>query len=525
MAAMSDVTPDSQPSNAPEWSVSELSGALKRTVEDAFGYVRVRGEISGYRGPVASGHAYFALKDEGAKIDAVIWKGNLGRLKQRPEEGMEVIAHGRLTTFPGKSSYQIIIDRLEPAGLGALMALLEERRRKFAAEGLFDETRKRALPFLPRVIGVVTSPTGAVIRDILHRVSDRFPRHVIVWPVRVQGDTSAAEIANAINGFDALPQGGRIPRPDVLIVARGGGSLEDLWSFNEEVVVRAAANCSIPLISAVGHETDWTLIDHVADRRAPTPTGAAEMAVPVKADLLANLHDLGARLTGHALRMIERRHQDLRNLGRALPTGETLLAMPRQKLDLAAGQLVHALTLNTRRHHQRYDALSRRLLAQSPSNRLDRSRDRFHAVADRLEASARIALARKREAFASRAAQLAPLLLSRRSEAGRERLITLANRLLQAAAARTATQRERLSRASVLLDAYSYQGVLQRGFALVRDGEGKPVRNVAAASAASSLDLQFADGHFLVGNGSAAPPPPKPPKPKPPSRQPGLFDD
>lgn len=520
---MSDVQPDSQPSNAPEWTVSELSGALKRTVEDAFGYVRVRGEISGYRGPVASGHAYFALKDEGAKIDAVIWKGNMARLRQRPEEGMEVIAHGRLTTFPGKSSYQIIIDRLEPAGIGALMALLEERRRKLAAEGLFDESRKHALPFLPRVVGVVTSPTGAVIRDILHRVSDRFPRHVIVWPVRVQGETSAAEIANAISGFDALPQVGRIPRPDVLIVARGGGSLEDLWSFNEEIVVRAAANCSIPLISAVGHETDWTLIDHVADRRAPTPTGAAEMAVPVRADLLANLHDLGTRLTGHALRMIERRRQDLRNLGRALPSGETLLATPRQRLDLTAGRLVHALLLNTRRHHQLYDTISRRLLAQSPSNRLDRSRDRFHAVADRLEASTRIALARKREAFAARAARLAPLLLSRRSEAGRERLANLANRLLRAATTRTAVQREHLARFSVLLDAYSYQGVLQRGFALVRDGDGRPVRNVAAARAAASLDLQFADGHFAMGK--SAPPPPAKPKPRSADKQPGLFDD
>ncbi|MBP0580040.1 exodeoxyribonuclease VII large subunit [Labrys sp. LIt4] len=525
---MSDISPDSQPSNAPEWSVSELSGALKRTVEDAFGYVRVRGEISGYRGPVVSGHAYFALKDEGAKIDAVIWKGNFARLRQRPEEGLEVIAHGRLTTFPGKSSYQIIIDRLEPAGLGALMALLEERRRKLAAEGLFDEGRKRSLPFLPRVIGVVTSPTGAVIRDILHRITDRFPRRVVVWPVRVQGETSAAEIANAIAGFDALPAGGTIPRPDVLIVARGGGSLEDLWSFNEEIVVRAAAACSIPLISAVGHETDWTLIDHVADRRAPTPTGAAEMAVPVRADLFANLHDLGARLTGHALRMIERRRQDLRNLGRALPSGEVLLATPRQKLDLAAGRLVHALTLNTRRHHQRYDALTRRLLTQSPANRLDRSRDRFHAVAERLEASARIALARKREAFAGRAAQLTPLLLSRRSEAGRERLQTLAGRLLQAAATRTSAQRERLDRFAVLLEAYSYQGVLQRGFALVRDEQGRPIRNVAAAQAAASLDLQFADGHFTVGKGIAAPTP-SPAKAKPKAGQagpqPSLFDD
>ncbi|MDQ0391594.1 exodeoxyribonuclease VII large subunit [Labrys monachus] len=521
---MAEIVSDSAPSNAPEWTVSDLSQALKRTVEDAFGYVRLRGEISGYRGPVASGHAYFALKDEGARIDAVIWKTSLARLRTRPEDGMEVIAYGRLTTFPGKSSYQIIIDRLEPAGLGALMALLEDRRRKLAAEGLFDEARRKPLPFLPTVIGVVTSPTGAVIRDILHRVADRFPRHVVVWPVRVQGETSAAEVAAAIDGFDALAAGGPIPRPDVLIVARGGGSLEDLWSFNEEIVVRAAARCSIPLISAVGHETDWTLIDHVADRRAPTPTGAAEMAVPVRADLLAALADRGARLTGQALGMIERRRQELRNLGRALPTGETLLATPRQRLDLASGRLVQALLLNTRRHHQRHEALLRRLQAQHPAARLQRSRDRLAAAGERLDASARIALARKREAFAHRAAQLAPRLLSRRTETGRERLSGVAGRLLQVVATRTAAQRERLTRFATLLTAYSYQGVLERGFALVRDGAGHPIRHAATAKAAAVLDIQFADGHVVLSN-AGAPPAPKPAKTKPLARQPSLFDD
>src|SRR3954467_15436062 len=278
--------------NIPEWTVSELSAALKRTVEDAYGFVRVRGEITGYRGPHSSGHAYFALKDEGAKIDAVIWRTAFGRIRFKPEEGLEVIATGRLTTYPGRSSYQIVIESIEPAGLGALMALLEERKKKLAAEGLFDEARKQLIPFLPGVIGVITSPTGAVIRDILHRLSDRFPRRVLVWPVRVQGDGSAEEVANAIHGFNALPEGGRIPRPDVLIVARGGGSLEDLWGFNEEVVVRAAAESAIPLVSAVGHETDTTLIDHAAARRAPPPPGAAEMVVPVWADLLRNLSEL-----------------------------------------------------------------------------------------------------------------------------------------------------------------------------------------------------------------------------------------
>ena len=268
--------------NAPEFTVSELSSALKRTVEDAYGHVRVRGEISGFRGPHSSGHCYFALKDENAKIDAVIWKSAHYRMRFKPQEGLEVIATGRLTTFPGKSTYQIVIEALEPAGIGALMALLEERKKKLAAEGLFEEARKQLLPWLPEVIGVVTSPTGAVIRDILHRLDDRFPRHVLVWPVRVQGEGSAEQVAAAIRGFNALPEGGRIPRPDVLIVARGGGSLEDLWSFNEEIVVRAAADSMIPLISAVGHETDITLIDFAADKRAPTPTAAAEMAVPVQ---------------------------------------------------------------------------------------------------------------------------------------------------------------------------------------------------------------------------------------------------
>jgi len=300
--------------NAPEFSVSELSSALKRAIEDRFGYVRVRGEISGYRGPHSSGHVYFSLKDANARLDAVIWKGVFGRMRVKPEEGLEVVVTGKITTFPGKSAYQVIVESLEPAGVGALMALLEARRRALAEEGLFDAARKQLLPYLPRVIGVVTSPTGAVIRDILHRLADRFPVHVLVWPVRVQGETSAAEVAQAIRGFNALPSNGAIPRPDLLIVARGGGSLEDLWSFNEEVVVRAAAESDIPLVSAVGHETDWTLIDHAADLRAPTPTAAAELSVPVRAELLATLADLGGRIAGAALRLAERRRAELRAL-------------------------------------------------------------------------------------------------------------------------------------------------------------------------------------------------------------------
>ncbi len=311
------VMPEPAATNAPELTVSELSNALKRTIEDRFGLVRLRGEISNYRGQHSSGHAYFCLKDANARIDAVIWKSAFARLKVKPEEGLEVIATGKITTYPGKSSYQIIVEAIEPAGIGALMALFEERRRRLAAEGLFDEARKRAIPFLPVRIGVVTSPTGAVIRDILHRIAERFPRHVLVWPVRVQGETSAAEIAAAIAGFSALPAEGALRRPDVVIVARGGGSLEDLWSFNEEIVVRAAAASLIPIIAAVGHETDWTLIDHAADLRAPTPTGAAEKAVPVRLELLASLADLGRRHAGAMLR-----------LDRA-PPGRSARAVPR----------------------------------------------------------------------------------------------------------------------------------------------------------------------------------------------------
>jgi exodeoxyribonuclease VII large subunit len=283
-------------SNNPELTVSELSNAIKRALEDGFGFVRLRGEISGYRGPHASGHCYLALKDHKAKIEAVIWRGVFSKLRFKPEEGLEVIATGKVTSYPGSSKYQIVIEALEPAGIGALMAQLEERRRKLAAEGLFAEERKRPRPFLPRVVGIVTSPTGAVIRDMLHGFEERYPVHVIVWPVRVQGETSGREVAAAIRGFNALPAGGPIPRPDVLIVARGGGSLEDLWGFNEEIVVRAAAESAIPLISAVGHETDWTLIDHAADARAPTPTKAAEWAVPKYSELVDTTADLEMRL-------------------------------------------------------------------------------------------------------------------------------------------------------------------------------------------------------------------------------------
>src|SRR6266498_1290535 len=363
--------------NIPEWTVSELSAALKKTVEDAFGYVRVRGEISGFRGPHSSGHCYFSLKDEGAKVEAVIWRSALARMRIKPEEGLEVRVTGRLTTYPNKSTYQIVIETLEPAGVGALMALVEERKKKLAAEGLFDEARKQLLPFLPKRIGVITSPTGAVIRDILHRLADRFPRHVMVWPVRVQGDGCAEQVAAAIHGFNALALDSSPCRPDLLIVARGGGSLEDLWSFNEEIVVRAAAASMIPLISAVGHETDVTLIDFAADRRAPTPTAAAEMAVPVRVELASQVGDLGRRNLACWRRGIETKRRELRGLVRAWPSAETLLSLPRQRVDAAAERLPRALNANAQIHWTRYSRVCVRLTPQMLRTRLVRDAERL----------------------------------------------------------------------------------------------------------------------------------------------------
>lgn len=328
--------------NAPSLSVSELSSALKRTIEGAFDHVRVRGEISGFKRH-GSGHCYFTLKDDAACIDAVIWRGQAGMLRFAPEDGIEVVATGRLTTYAARSRYQIVVDRLELAGQGALMALLDRRRQALAAEGLFDPARKKRLPFAPRVIGVVTSPTGAVIRDILHRLEDRFPCHVLLWPVPVQGEGAAAKVAAAVNGFNALAAGGPVPRPDLLIVARGGGSIEDLWAFNEEEVVRAVAASGIPIISAVGHETDTSLCDFAADIRAPTPTAAAELAVPVRSELLALVRELGARIERCARRALERASEQLQTCLRHWPAREALLAPQQQRLDELADRLPRAL--------------------------------------------------------------------------------------------------------------------------------------------------------------------------------------
>jgi exodeoxyribonuclease VII large subunit len=489
--------------NVPEWSVSELSAALKRVVEDEFGYVRVRGEISGYRGPHSSGHSYFALKDESARIDAVIWKGVAGRMRFKPEEGMEVVATGRLTTYPGRSNYQIVIESLEPAGVGALMALLEERKKKLAAEGLFDEARKQLIPYLPDVIGVVTSPTGAVIRDILHRLTDRFPRNVLVWPVRVQGEGAAEEVAAAIRGFNAMPEEGKLRRPDVIIVARGGGSIEDLWSFNEEIVVRAAADSLIPLISAVGHETDVTLIDFAADIRAPTPTAAAEMAVPVRSELLAELMSKARRALACWSRSMEGRRTELRAAARALPSADELLALPRQRLDACADRLPRALRGNAQIHHTALSRVAARLSPQSLRTNVERRRERFNAISARLASGLRTN------------AQSRQIAIARQ----RERTNTLYARIETLIASQLERRASRVDRASGLLSAFSYRGTLARGFALVRDSSGTPLRAVSSVSAGLALDIEFADGHVSAtatsgGTPRTASAPATPPKPK-----------
>ena len=484
--------------NLVEWTVSELSAALKRTVEDAYGFVRVRGEISGFRGASPSGHCYFRLKDDKAVLEAVIWKGTFGRMRVKPEEGLDVIASGRLTTFPGSSKYQIVIDSLEPAGIGALMKLLEERKKKLAAEGLFDEARKQLLPFIPEVIGVVTSPTGAVIRDILHRLNDRFPRRVLVWPVRVQGETSAAEVAAGIEGFNALPEHGPLPRPDLIIVARGGGSLEDLWSFNEEIVVRAAAASMIPLISAVGHETDFTLIDFAADWRAPTPTAAAEKAVPVRAELLTRLASLGHRKLACWQRGIERHRKELSLLSRALP--KDILAQPRQQLDSLSERLPRALRANAQLHHTQYSRVAGRLAPQLLRNQVERRRERYDSLNRRLATSI-VANAQAHHARITRHRDR----LTACGNAARRAMLTLLDR-----------HAARLERADRLLLAFSYREVLKRGFALARDGEGHPLHAAASVTSGMHLSLEFADGRVnAVAEGEAEPRPVPPPRRKP----------
>src|SRR5713226_5988231 len=449
-------------SNLPEYTVSELSLALKRSIEDDFAHVRVRGEVSGFKRH-GSGHCYFALKDADAVLDAVCWRMTALRLALKPEDGMEVVCTGRLTTYPSRSKYQLVVDSIELAGKGALLRLLEERRQRLAAEGLFAAERKRKLPFLPGTIGIVTSPSGAVIRDILHRLADRFPRRVLLWPVAVQGEGAAAQIAAAIDGFNRLAPGGRMPRPDFIIVARGGGSLEDLMAFNEEIVVRAAAASAIPLISAVGHETDTTLIDYASDLRAPTPTAAAEMAVPVRLDLVAELGGKSARLTGTLSRLFSERRLHLSGLARGLPDPQDLLGAAAQRLDDRSERLRLAIGTRFAAARQRLDLAASGLRPATLAADVARARDRFGDVERRLAAGVARCLATKRDATDNFAGRLA-------------------------------THSER------------HESLLARGYVVVRDGAERVVTDAVKVRPGAALELEFYDGKVgVIAGGSRRP--------------------
>jgi exodeoxyribonuclease VII large subunit len=457
------VLPGSAPgANLPEYTVSELSLALKRSVEENFSHVRVRGEISGFKRH-GSGHCYFALKDAEAVLDAVCWRQTAIRLPIKPEDGMEVVCTGRLTTYPGRSKYQLVIDSIALAGIGALLKILEDRRQRLAAEGLFAVERKKKLPFLPEVIGIVTSPSGAVLRDILHRLADRFPRRVLVWPVAVQGEGAAAQVAAAIEGFNRLTADGPVRRPDLIIVARGGGSLEDLMPFNEEIVVRAAAASAIPLISAVGHETDTTLIDHASDRRAPTPTAAAEMAVPVRLDLVAELGGKAARLTGGLSRLFTERRLQLGGLARGLPDPQDLLGAAAQRLDDRTERLRLAIAARFGAARQRLDLAAARLRPAALAADVGRARARLADVEPRLVAAMVRALAASHDA-------------------------------LDNFTGRLATHSER------------HESLLARGYVVVRDAAEKVVTDAVKVRPNAALELEFYDGKVgAIAGGSRRP--------------------
>ncbi|MET4685017.1 exodeoxyribonuclease VII large subunit [Brevundimonas faecalis] len=464
--------------NNPPLSISELSFALKRTLEERFGHVRLRGEISKVNRH-ASGHVYLTLKDDKAAIDGVVWKGVVRGLGAQPETGLEVIVTGKITSYPARSSYQIVIETMEPAGAGALLAQLERLKARLREEGLFEPSRKKPLPGFPATIGVITSPTGAVIRDILHRIAERWPCRVIVWPVVVQGDAASGQVANAIRGFDAMRPDGPIPRPDLLIVARGGGSVEDLWCFNDEALARTVAEARIPIISAVGHETDTTLIDFVSDRRAPTPTGAAEIATPVLADLRWALTDLDGRLSRAGARMLEDRRTRLRAAARGLPARpDDLLALPQQRLDLAASRLGSGLHRNVAVHERQLAVVAGRLSKGLLERAIERRGDRLAAYADRFGPA-----------------------MKRRLERDETRLAAL-------------------SRALATLDPKRPKP----GFARIEDAAGAMIASAAVLSPGQAVRIVFGDGAreaTIDGEGATPRPAPKPasrPKAAPPSQ-------
>lgn len=505
--------------NNPPLSISELSFALKRTLEDRFGHVRLRGEISKVNRH-ASGHVYLTLKDDKAAIDGVVWKGQVRGLGAQPEAGLEVIVTGKITSYPARSSYQIVIETMEPAGAGALLAQLERLKERLRDEGLFEPSRKKPLPAFPAVIGVITSPTGAVIRDILHRIAERWPCHVIVWPVVVQGDAACGQVSAAIRGFDALPAtGGPIPRPDLLIVARGGGSVEDLWCFNDEGLARTVAEARIPIISAVGHETDTTLIDFVSDRRAPTPTGAAEMATPVLADLRYALSDLDRRLIHAGGRLIEDRRTRLRATARGLPARpEDLLALPQQRLDHVASRLGSGLQRNVALHERHLAVAAGRLTPGLLRARLERSQDRLRGAGDRLGAALQAGVARHERRLLQVSGRLSPAPLHRRLDQRQSRLEGLAARLDAVVPRRLEKDRDRLAALARALSSLD-PARPKPGFARVEDADGGWITAAAALSSGQAVSIVFPDGARGAvidgGDGSAPRPAPAPAAPRP----------
>ncbi len=478
-----DTAPADPNSNAPAYSVSELAFALKRTLENAYGFVRLRAELSKVTFH-SNGHVYLTLKDDKASLDGVVWKGSVRNLAVRPEQGLEVVVTGKITTYPAGSRYQIVIDSMEAAGIGALLAQLERLKARLTEEGLFEASRKRRPPFAPAVVGVITSPTGAVIRDILHRIRDRWPCRVLVWPVVVQGDQAAAAVTAAIAGFNALPPGGAVPRPDVLIVARGGGSVEDLWPFNDEALARAVAASAIPLISAVGHETDTTLIDFASDRRAPTPTAAAEMATPVISDLRAAMADYERRMQRCGGRMLEERRTRLAAAARALPRPAELLAIAQQRLDIASGRLAAGLQRNV-------DAHARQL--------------------------------------AQVASPLKPGLLDRPRRLKAERLAEVFARAHPALVRTLVRLDDRVEALDKLRRSLDPDRPLSRGFARVQRADGHLAASAAILASGETVTLTFADGTrgaVIDGEPSlvSAPPPPKPARSRPPPPPTGQGD-
>lgn len=520
---MSDLIDDPTPGqNMPEFTVSEVSGAIKRTLEDQFGRIRVRGEV-GRVFKARSGHLYYDVKDDRNVLACTTWKGQISGLSVVPEEGLEVVVTGRLTAFGAQSKYNMNVDEVAVAGQGALMALLEKRKKTLEAEGLFDPAHKQKLPFLPQIIGVVTSPSGAVIRDILHRLRDRFPRKVLIWPVAVQGANCAPEVARAINGFNQLTPGGALPRPDLIIVARGGGSVEDLWGFNEEIVARAAAASQIPLISAVGHETDTTLIDYVSDQRAPTPTAAAELAVPVRLDLLAWTEEQGARLRRSASDAITRRGQRLADLSRALPRPETLLDTPRQRLDRAGERLEAALKQRLDQHKTTLARHSAGMRPAALNTLLARRQDQLSQTAARLHPALMRGTALRRQQLSSVANRLRPETLRRDLTQKQQQFSLLAKRTQDSAQRQLSDWRRALENTDRLRETLSYKATLKRGYAVVYDGDNV-ITTAQEAAKARDLQIEFQDKKIAL-SGKPSPTKTRKPTEQPPEKpeQGSLF--